>query len=164
MAQEKKLLTSIYLQFKKGYFSKGYMLHKHISYYINLSDIIKGKAKYNKHCGKLKKLLYSVFTNKASVTTVKKFCKTFLFIQHSFYFCHISQTIAKPKQTKNYKQAFRKTKNAFLFDTNLISDLGMAQFEISSLPGTSLGPGKTTYIVSASFRNGNGYIWQAILT
>jgi hypothetical protein len=26
------------------------------------------------------------------------------------------------------------------------------------------GPGKTMYIVSASFRYGNGYIWQAILT
>jgi hypothetical protein len=26
------------------------------------------------------------------------------------------------------------------------------------------GPGKTTYIVSASFCYGNGYIWQAILT
>jgi hypothetical protein len=26
------------------------------------------------------------------------------------------------------------------------------------------GPGKTTYIVSAHFRYGNGYIWQAILT
>ncbi len=26
------------------------------------------------------------------------------------------------------------------------------------------GPGKTMYIVSARFRYGNGYIWQAILT
>ncbi len=35
-------------------------------------------------------------------------------------------------------------------------------FEINSF--FSVGPGKTTYIVSASFRYGNGYIWQAILT
>jgi hypothetical protein len=29
---------------------------------------------------------------------------------------------------------------------------------------SSTGAGKTTYLLSTSFRYGNGYIWQAILT